>query len=200
MERLSEAGRLYLENYHALQRARDDMDRFLNRVAEHLVVYIEGNIAESCSGDNGLVKCRVYANQTHVGKIHVYLRVVTEREPFVERKSYLEMDYRDIRYASDLARTDEVCIRVAATKVDQRQLKRWENELQQAMSWIEERHGIALAIGEGQNTLFRAETTFDLDNAAASAERIGEILLECADAIQGFMMDLCNRIENIPEA
>ncbi|MGM0549309.1 MAG: hypothetical protein ACQER0_08575 [Bacillota bacterium] len=105
MEKLSEAGKLFLEDYLVLNEAKNDVDRYLNTVVRKVHDIILEQLDDFTSED---LRLNIWENKSTRGRLQVRFESLTEHELFRKNKYDLYIMYRDIRNATDLFTNNSV--------------------------------------------------------------------------------------------
>lgn len=103
--KLSEGGKLYLNEYYILDEALNDVNDFLNEILDRVNRTLELKIGNDASG---IFSWNIYQNKSRRGYLELGIHSNTENEEFGNAK--IQIIYKDIRYAEDLSSTSTVKI------------------------------------------------------------------------------------------
>ena len=114
MEKLSEAGRLYLKDYSILEEARKDMVRYLNAIVDETYDLVNEEIDDMAPEG---FEMHTWKNDSSKGVMHASFRCISDIEFFRKDKMDLKVFYRDIRRAKDLSDPKFIKIYLASPKI-----------------------------------------------------------------------------------
>lgn len=178
MEKLSEAGRLYLKDYTILEEARKDMIRYLNAVVEEANELINEEIEELAPEGFRVSTKKVKASK---GKLFIRFECLEDYKGFRKNKVDISVSYRDIRRTSDLSDSTFTKIYSNTPKIA--------SDLESKMrSLSEEKFGVDIYKPEYVN--------LNLDNSSKSAEEIKENILDKCNKIRKLINELIEK-ENL---
>lgn len=102
MERLSEAGVLYLKDYQILTEARNEVERFLNSIVEEVYSMVSNDI-DNLRLDN--FKTHIWENQSSKGHMQIHFISLEGDGLFRKNKVDLYIIYKDIRNTDRISPT-----------------------------------------------------------------------------------------------
>lgn len=94
MEKLSEAGVLYLTDYQILNEAKKEVERYLNSVVEEVNTIVSSRVEELTTDK---IKVNLWENQSSKGHIDVYFASLTDSALLRRDKADIYVVYKDIR-------------------------------------------------------------------------------------------------------
>lgn len=103
--KLSEGGKLYLNEYYILDEALNDVNDFLNEILDRVYKTLEMKIKSS---ESEAFTWNIYQNKSRRGYLELGIQSNKEIEEFGKAK--IQIIYKDIRYAEDLSSTSGVKI------------------------------------------------------------------------------------------
>lgn len=103
--KLSEGGKLYLNEYYLLDEALNDINDFFNEVLDRVYKTLDFKIKNN---EAGIFDWNIYQNKSRRGYLELGVQANTENEAFGKAK--IQIIYKDIRYAEDLSSTSAVKI------------------------------------------------------------------------------------------
>ncbi len=168
MEKLSEAGKLYLKDYLVLDQVRKDLNRFLNTVVNEIYeIILEETDDLSPEG----FKLKLWKNKSSKGHMQVKFLSLKDRKLFRKDRGDLYIIYKDIRNTTDLSSPASVKVYVHSPTI--------------ASELEEELRGLSRQ--ELDRDIYEAEVVeFDSDSSSQIAEKVAEQ-----------MLDQCNLLRNL---
>ena len=155
MERLSEAGKLYLQDFYILNEAQNDVfifwDAVMNQVYQNLVEGIK-----DLSGPEDVFVWEAWKNESKPGRLDVWPSAKKEVIPFKKGKGDLYLICRDVRHEAELSDTASVSVKIRCTNYFLRSLKQVPSEsLELALNAAKHRTGV----DEQRNVLYKEKSS-----------------------------------------
>lgn len=192
MKKLSEAGKLYLQDFYILNEAQNDvlvfLDAIMGQVYENL---IEG--IKDLSDPEGLFAWKVWKSGAKPGLLEVWPSAKKEIVPFGKGKEDLYVICRDVRREDKLSDTTFVSITIGCTHKFLNSLKR---------NVPRETLGLALRAAEQIGTnldvnkkrvLYREEISLELDSASDSVDTVTEYFMERCRGVREFALQITGK-------
>lgn len=171
MERISDAGVLYLEDYQILTEAKNEVERFLNAIVEAVTTSMRSEEDNLCS--DHFAAC-IWKNQSSLGHLEVIYENLQDNHMFRKEKVDLYIIYKDIRNVDDIAPNAAkvyVWSPKVASKLEQRlrklSLEKW-----------------------GEDLYEPTIIDFDLKNSVSTAEKIVNEMINKNDMIEKLMREI----------
>jgi len=172
MEKLSEAGKLYLKDYLVLDQARKDLHRFLNAVVDEVYEIISEEKDDLSSEE---FKLKLWKNQSSKGHMQIQFLCLKDKELFRKDMVDLYIIYKDIRNTTDLESSASVKVHLYSPAV----ASKLEEKLRK------------LSIEELGKDIYEAERIeVDLDSSSQTAENIAEYILDQCNLIRNLIKEL----------
>ena len=172
MEKLTEAGRLYLNDYSILEEARKDAIRYLNAVVEETYELVNEEIEDMAPEG---FEMYTWKNDSSKGVMGTSFRCVSEIIYFRKDKVDLTMNYKDIRRAKDLSDSKFIKIYLTSPKIAS-------NLEERLREFAEER------IGED---IYSSDfIRLNYDNSSQTAEELSEKILDKCNTVRELIIDL----------
>ena len=164
MERITEAGSLYLNDYQILTEARKEVERFLNSIVDEVYnILMSGK--ENLDSNNFSI--HIWQNQSSKGHLQIEFKNLRDDEVFREDKVDLYIIYKDIRNLDDI-------------KPNSAEVSVWSPNVASKL----ENHLRALSIKKlGEDIYKPAVVGFDLRNSISTAENIAREIFNKGDLI-----------------
>lgn len=106
MTKITEAGRLYLEDYHILNEANKDMNKFLDEILVNIHSELTPKLKDL---SNDTCKWSMWLNQSSLGLLEIQLRFNNNQFDYIKNdKVILYIEYRDIRRTSRISKPQTV--------------------------------------------------------------------------------------------
>ena len=177
MEKLTEAGRLYLADYNILEEARKDMNRYLNAVVDEAYELLNEEIDEMAPEHFEMF---TWQNNSSKGIMHASFRCISDIKIFRKGKLDLKVNYRDIRKAKDLTDPKYSKIYLRTPKIS--------SDLEDKLRSLSQAE-----IGED---IYRADLVrLDYDSSSKTADDIKENILEKCNIIRKLIIKLIEKEE-----
>ncbi|MDY0236315.1 MAG: hypothetical protein RBR71_09815 [Gudongella sp.] len=171
MERISEAGVLYLNDYQILTEARKEVERFLNAIVDE-VYNIIVNETDKISSDN--FSTNIWQNQTAKGHLEVQLIGLKENSIFRKDKADLYIVYKDIRNIDDI-------------EPNSGKITVWSPNV---ASKLEKSLGSVSMKSLGEDIYQSTIVEFDLNNSMSTAEEIAREIFNKYDLIEKLITEI----------
>lgn len=172
MEKLSEAGKLYLKDFLILEEARKDMERYLNAVVEEAYELVNEEVADLAPEG---FKIKVKEVETTKGQLYVHFKCLEDYEVFRKNRVDMKVDYRDIRKTSDLSDPTFTKIYSKSPKIA--------SDLESKMRDLSE--------NKFDVNIYKPEyVRLDLGNSSKSADKISEKVLDKCNLIRKLIESL----------
>lgn len=173
MSKISEAGKLYLEDYYILNEAKKEAGNYLDDVLKQVHNIVSDEIK---SLDKPYLKWEIWVNQSTRGYMQIYLVPQSEKE--ISKKSKISILYKDVRYTTELSNTSSVRISV------------WTSS--EAKYFIKEVKKLSMNLMN--KDIYKTKILpLDLNDSVQSAETISEYILDVYNSINLIIEEL---IEN----
>lgn len=172
MEKLSEAGKLFLKDYLVLNEAKNDVDRYLNTTVRK----VHDIILEQLDDFNTeYLQLNIWENKSTRGRLQIRFKSLIEHELFREDRYDIYIMYRDIRNATDLFTNNSVKIFLhspaAVSNLKDSLIKLSQKKL-------------------GYNIYNKKIILLDLDSSTQSAEKIAEEIFDMINIIKELLKDI----------
>ena len=190
MEKLSQAGRLYLEHFYILQEAQNDVNNFLNEVVEKTYQGLLEKKDLLPVPKN--FTWQIWKNQASPGVIEISPVALTETGLFSKGKVDLHLTYLDVRHDSKLTETDAVSITINSTNRIRKKLKRLPFDIPSMAEEIELVNETPLDFGQRVN--YRSQLQLNLDSASESSEIVMEYIVERCEEVEAFVSRLLTQV------
>lgn len=103
MERLTDAGNLYLNDYQILNEARKEVDRYLNAVVDSVYEMLK---SENYNFSTDLFKVNIRNNESSKGNLNMSLRYLKDGAILKKNKINFNITYKDIRHEDRIQPTE----------------------------------------------------------------------------------------------
>lgn len=171
MERISEAGALYLNDYQILTEARKEVERFLNSIVEEVYNII---LNEKEKLDTNNFRISLWNNQSSKGHMRVEFISLKDDNIFRKDKADLHIIYKDIRNVDRIQPTSAQIV-VWSPNVS----SKLENDLR------------ALSVEKlGEDIYNPLVVEFDLNNSISTAEKIAREIFSKGDLINQLIKEI----------
>lgn len=190
MEKLSQAGRLYLEHFYILQEAQNDVNNFLNEVVEKTYQGLLEKKDLLPVPKN--FTWQIWKNQASPGVIEISPVALMETGLFSKGKVDLHLTYLDVRHDSKLTETDAVSITINSTNRIRKKLKRLPFDIPSMAEEIELVNESPLDFGQRVNN--RSQLQLNLDSASESSEIVMEYIIERCEEVEAFVSRLLTQV------
>ena len=190
MEKLSQAGRLYLEHFYILQEAQNDVNNFLNEVVEKTYQGLLEKKDLLPVPKN--FTWQIWKNQASPGVIEISPVALMETGLFSKGKVDLHLTYLDVRHDSKLTETDAVSITINSTNRIRKKLKRLPFDIPSMAEEIELVNETPLDFGQRVN--YRSQLQLNLDSASESSEIVMEYIVERCEEVEAFVSRLLTQV------
>ena len=171
MEKLSEAGRLYLADFQVLNKAYVDIVDYLDTIIKHVYANLEEQLATISVAPQ--MSWDVWENKSRPS-IYVYPTFKSELGPFVT-KTNIEIIYRDVRHDTRSNDSRYVCVYAYPTAVFKKNVKSLPDEIHTRMLSLAQENGLGTELTQSLSRL--AEIKLDLDSASESADEIVRVFI-----------------------
>lgn len=165
MERLSNAGKLYLNEYYILSEARTDLERYLDSVVDQVYQML---LSKENDFTTSKFSWSVWQNKSTKGRIDVEFKAKGKLPFFREAKSDISVIYKDIRHFNKF--TDPETIRISVWSPGTS--KNVEQEIQQQ------------GLNNYQKNIYEEiYVKLNLEDSSEAAEKISEHIIEKSELI-----------------
>jgi len=190
MEKLSEGGRLYLQEFYILQEAQNDVFNFLNEIVEKTYQNLLEKkdllpVPEDFSWE-------IWKSQSSPGTLEVYAISSKEFRLFKKGKSELYLQYLDVRHDSELTETGQVSLSIHSRNEFRKKIRQLPAEV--TSKAFEEAEGQDISLSFEQRVINRSEVKLDLDSATKSSDIISGLILERCGGLEAFISSLKGQI------
>jgi len=171
MERLTEAGSLYLNDYQILDEARKEVDRYLNSVVEEVNNIVSAEIPNILTEK---YKINVWENKSSKGHFEVQFICMYDTSIMRRDKVDLSLIYKDIRNEYNINSASAKVYLYApsiASKLENRLSKLSEEKI-------------------GENIFQQSIIEFDLNNSLSTAMKISSEMLNKTKSVVSFLEEL----------
>lgn len=172
MEKLSEAGKLFLKDYLVLNEAKNDVDRYLNTVVRKVHDIILEQLDDFNSKD---LQLNIWENKSTKGRLQIRFKSLTEHELFRKNKYDVYIMYRDIRNATDLFTNNSIKIYLHSPAVVSNLEDTLKKLSQEKLNY---------------NIYTQKIINLDLDSSTQSAEKIAEEIFAMINIIKELLNDI----------
>ena len=180
MDRLSEAGELYLDNYFVLEKANNEVENYLDSVLNNTIkLVLEG--LKDLNSDYFEWSYRV--NNSNPGTIQFWPVNLIESNVFRLDQKDIYVKYNDIRRFSDYEKSDSVKIYMYNPNVS---------------SYLEDIIGKIVKYKDLDKIYKEEFISLDLGNSINSAEKISEKILNRCEAVNDLILKI-NNADNLFE-
>lgn len=106
MTKITEAGSLYLDDYHILNEAYKDMSKFLDEI----LINVHSNLISKLKElNNDTYKWSIWLNKSSLGLLEIQLRLNNNKFDYINNdKVILYIEYRDIRRTSRISKPQTI--------------------------------------------------------------------------------------------
>jgi len=186
MEKLSEAGKLYLQDFYILNEAQSDvfifLDAVMNQVYQNLVEEIK-----DLSGRDDVFVWESWKNESKSGRLDVWPSTKKEVIPFRKGKGDLYLICRDVRHEAELSDTASVSVTIRCTNYFLRSLRQVPSETLELALKTAEEHGTSVDVNK-RNVLNREEVKLNLDSVSGSVDSVTEFIMERCQGVKEFAL------------
>lgn len=189
MDRLSEAGRLYLKDYYILNEAQKDVFAFFNRVQDAIYQNMSERRDELPTINDFTWK--TWFSKANPGRISIWPEPIRDISIFRKGKEELSLICRDARHDNNLASTDAISLIITSVNTLRRELKNIDNAILSSAVSTAAKHEVNLCFTKRTN--FYNAIPINLDDAIESAETVTEVILNYCIAINDFITVLIKK-------
>ncbi len=171
MEKLSEAGILYLTDYQILNEAMKEVERFLDSIVEEVNIIVSSRIVEIGSDK---IRIDLWENQSSKGHLQVSFVGLIDSELVRRGKVDIYLTYKDIR---NLDSVSPMSARVSV----------WSPNIASKLEKVLKKKSVdKLGIDIYESVIIE----FDLNNSMATAQRIADEVLSKCDTIVSLLEEI----------
>ncbi|MFW5891713.1 MAG: hypothetical protein ACOCUI_05790 [bacterium] len=172
MDRLSEAGELYLDNYFVLEQASNEVENYLDSVLENTIELVMKGLKEL---NSDYFEWSYRVNNSNPGIIFFWPNNLKESNVFRLDKRDIYVLYKDIRYLSDIDETNKIKVYTDNPNIS---------------SYLEDIIGKVVK-HEERNKIYKEEfIELDLGNSVSSAEIISDRILDRCEAVNELILKI----------
>lgn len=191
MEKLSEAGKLYLQDYYILNDAQNDVFVFLDALMNQVYQNVAEGIKDLYDPGN-IFSWEAWKNESKPGRLGVWPLPESETVPFRKGKSDLYLRCCDVRHEAGLSETAGVTVVIRCTNYFLKSLKQVSPEILGKALEAAEKQGISLDVSK-KNEFYKEETKLNLDSISESVDSVTECVLEHCQGLREFALQIANR-------
>lgn len=174
MEKLSQAGRLYLEDYYILSEALKDIDDFLESIIDQVQESLI-NITDELSIPE--LNWSLWRNKSSRGSIEINGFAKTNILSIGKKKAKIIIEYKDIRKTDELINPATIIISVWSPGTANEFKKKMQNLSKDFL---------------GEDIYKKEYLELDLESASKSAEKISEFISEQCNKINIILNKMIN--------
>ena len=183
--KLSEAGRLYLQDYYILDEARKDVDKFIGVILEEIFSKLN---EETDNFNDDIFNWYLWMSRSSPGYFSVNSQYKKEGGLFRKSKDDIYITYRDVRRCNDLKTTDSVKIEINSGSIFKRNLKNFKEnnalKLEEAIMEIGDKD---TPLDFNKKVHYDLELKIDLNDSDNSIVQITDLILEKWSALDEFV-------------
>ncbi len=183
MEKLSQAGRLYLKDYYIINEAQKDLFAYLNTIQENVYNNLVDRKNEIPVPD-GFV-WNTWMSKSNPGILSIWPASDKDIKVFRKGKAELSLDCKDVRHDNNLTSNDSVSLYIHSNNTFRSSLKLNDDSLLNFAIQAASKHNIILRFT--QRSSYYSQVTINLDDAIESAENITDEIINCCAAIDEFI-------------
>lgn len=189
MEKISEAGKLYLKDIYILEEARKDTHDFLNYIADQVFEKWEAYKDEQkLFNESDQITWSAWKAKGNPGQLDLYPKLtgIIDNQYFEEGDSGLCLYYRDARHTKKLNDTIGVRIHMSYTNAFWKKIKQLPpDKLAQALA---EAKSADLDMDLEDKVPFSMQIQINLEDTATTIEEITEIIIEKCKGLEVFLL------------
>lgn len=183
--KLSEAGRLYLQDYYILDEARKDVDRFIGEILEETFSRLN---EEAGNFSDDVFNWQLWVARSSPGYFSISSQYKKDGGLFRKGKDDIYITYQDVRRCNDLKKTDSIKIEINTSSIFKRNLKKFKEnnalKLEEALKEIADKD---TPLDFNKKVHYELELKIDLNDSDNSIVQITDLILEKWSALDEFV-------------
>lgn len=188
MKKLSEAGKLYLQDFYILNEARNDASVFLDAVMSQAYQDLLREIRDLPAPGEPFT-WKVWKSETNPGVLEVWPSAKKDIIPFGKGREDLYVICRDVR-RGELDNTNCISVVIGCSLRFFNSLKRdVSSEVRDLALKAAAKCGTSIVM-DAKRTLYKKEVSLNLDNATDSADSIAEFIMERCRGMREFALQI----------
>ncbi len=189
MKKLTEAGKLYLQDFYILNEAQNDVFAFLDAVINQVYQDLEETV-KNLPEPGEHFAWKIWDSKSKPGLLEVWPSATREIAPFSKGKEDIYVTCCDVRREGELHHTDSVGVSIQCSHGFFSRLK---NEvpfeiLEKGLKAAKEQ-GTNISVNK-RRVLYKEEVKLELDSVSDSADSVSEFIMERCRGVREFALQI----------